>query len=247
MKEIKRIKFLNVPVDIAEKDEVEKIFENIVRQNNEKHQIVLLTIGKLIKAKFSKEYAQILEEASLILPVSRGIIKGVQFHKKGDIPRYNPYEFIIKILSILERFNKEVYILGAKPKILLEAEKNLRVSFPGLKFIGRCSGYFKKAAENDIKTSIRKSAPVLTLGGKGLPGKEKWLYRNMKDFNPGIFLWIDNYLDIFAGKDKNISKKMFNIGLESLTGLFSKPWRIFKIFQFFYFKILVLFYKILGK
>jgi len=246
LKKTTRISFLDVPVDLIEKEYLFEKLDEMVREGN-KHQIVLLNISKLLKAKVNKEYHRFLREASLILPVSKGIIAGIRFQKKGEATRYNPYEIIIKLLSNVESYFKGVYLLGSRIQDLIEAEKNIKGSFPTLKVIGRFSGYFKRKMENDIKTSIRKSAPAVILAGNGVKGKELWLYRNTIDFNPGISLWVDNYLDIFAGKDKNITKRMFNLGLESCTELFVKPWKFLLIFPYIYFKILVLIYKIIQR
>ena len=246
MKRMTRINFLGVPVDIIDNETLTEKIEEMIR-DGKKHQIVLLTINKLLKFKNNIEYQRLLREASLVLPVSRGIISGIKFQKKIEVTRYNPYEFIIKILSLVEKNNKGVYLLGSEIRDLIEAEKNLKASFPTLKIIGRFSGYFKRKMENDIKTSVRKSAPALVLAGKGIKGRELWLFRHINDFNAGIFLWVENYLDIFAGKEKNISKKVFNLGLESLSGLLIKPWKIFLLFPYLYFKTLVIVYKILHK
>ena len=128
----------------------------------------------------------------------------------------------------------------------MEAEKNLKVSFPNIKIIGRFTGFFNKEMEKKIILTIKKSSPALLVVGKGVSGREKWIHRNKNEFNPGVYFWIDNYIEIFSGSEKNISKRMFQLGIESLSGFFRKPWKLFRIFPFLYFKFLVLVYKILG-
>ena len=98
--------------------------------------------------------------------------------------------------------------------------------------------------EKNVVLAIKKSSPALVLAGKGLPGKEKWIFRNKKLFNPGVYLWVDNHIEIFSRKEQRTSKKLFKIGLESMAGFYKKPWKIFRIFIFLYFKFLVLVHKI---
>jgi N-acetylglucosaminyldiphosphoundecaprenol N-acetyl-beta-D-mannosaminyltransferase len=243
--QIKRRRFLGIPVDIADPDSAYKTIEGFLK-DGEKHQIILLTIDKILKARVDPEYNKCVREASLILPVSSGIIRGARFHNKGELFRYNPYEFIIKLFMILEKNERTIYLLGSRKEDLMEAEKNLKVSFPDLKIIGRFAGFFNKEMEKKIVLTIKKSSPALLAVGKGVPGKEKWIHRKKEDFNPGIYVWIDNYIEIFSGSEKNISKPLFRLGLESMSGFFKKPWKIFRIFSFLYFKFLVLMYKILG-
>lgn len=245
MIQIKRRRFLGIPIDIADPESVYKAIEGFL-QDGKKHQIVLLTVDKILRARMDSQYNKCIREASLILPVSSGIVRGAHFHNKGKLTRYNPYEFIIKVFMILEKLEKTVYILGARREDLMEAEKNLKVSFPSLKIIGRFAGFFNKDMEKKIVLTIKKSSPALLVVGKGVPGREKWISKNKEEFNPGIYLWIDNYLEIFSGQEKNISKRLFKLGLENLSGFFRKPWKIFRIFSFLYFKFLVLIYKILG-
>jgi N-acetylglucosaminyldiphosphoundecaprenol N-acetyl-beta-D-mannosaminyltransferase len=242
----KRVSFLNVPVDIVEPDTVLELAENYI-QNGQRKYIAFLTIDKLLQARVDNEYNRYLREAALILPVSLGIVKGLRFHKKGVAARYNPYEMIIRLCMLAEKLNKNVYLLGSHYDDLLEAEKNLKVSFPKIKIIGRCAGYFNQQKESDIIIAVKKSSPSLIFLGKGLPGKEKWISRNAKNMNPGLFVWIENYLEIFSGKEKNASKQLFRMGMESLAGMVYKPWRSFRLFPYLYFKFLVLVFKILGQ
>jgi N-acetylglucosaminyldiphosphoundecaprenol N-acetyl-beta-D-mannosaminyltransferase len=241
----KRISFLNVPVDLVGPDDLYTVIEDYI-QNGQRRYIVLLTLDKLLRARVDAEYNRYVREAALVLPVSLAIVKGIRFQKKGIASRYNPYEFIIRLITIAEKFARNVYILGSRIEDLLETEKNLKVSFPHIRVIGRCAGYFGPEKERDIILAVKKSSPALVLLGKGLPGKEKWLFRNIKSMNPGIFVWIDNYIEIFSGTEKSVSKNMFAMGLESFPSIIARPWQFFKIFPYLYFKILVIIYRIFA-
>jgi N-acetylglucosaminyldiphosphoundecaprenol N-acetyl-beta-D-mannosaminyltransferase len=245
VRRVRRINFLNVPVDIVDTDTVFQVIEDFL-QDTEKHQIVLLNVDKLLKGRIDDEYNRCLREASLVLPVSTGIVRGIRFQKKGEATRYNPYEFIIRLFILIEKLQKTAYLLGSQKEDLMEAEKNLKVSFPDLKVIGRFAGYFKGNMEDNVILTIRKSSPAILFVGRGVPGKEKWVFRNKKNFNPGVYIWIDNYFEIFSGREKNMSKHLFKLGLESMAGFFRKPWKVFRIFIFFYFKLLVLVHRIMG-
>jgi N-acetylglucosaminyldiphosphoundecaprenol N-acetyl-beta-D-mannosaminyltransferase len=242
---VKRVMFLNVPVDAVDQETATETVTECLNDGG-RHHIVFLNVDKILKVRVDNEYLRCLRDATLVLPVSRGIAKGVQFHRRVSLTRFYPYEFIIQLLSIAEKQGKSVYLLGSEQGALIEAEKNLKVSFSKLKIIGRFSGFFKPEQEANILVSIKKSSPSLLILGKGVPGREKWIFKNKDSLKPGIFIWVDNYLDIFAGKEKNIPKRLFKMGLESLTGLTHKPWKLLKVFPYLYFKILVLIHKIMG-
>ncbi len=242
---INRIHFLNIPVDAGKPEAVMNTIEHFLL-DGQGHQIVLLTIRKLLKAKFDPALQRCLRQSSLILPVSKGIIRGAHFQKKPPLSRYNPFEFVIRLLSLAERLDRSVYLLGALTEELEQAEKNLKTSFPELKVVGRYSGYFDKPMEQNVILAIRKSSPAFLLVGKGVRDKDKWIDQNRKSFNPGVFLWIDNCFEIFSGKERNVSKRLFNLGLEHLSGIIRKPWKIFGFLYYLYFKFLVLVFKIRG-
>ena len=242
---LRRTSFLGVPVDGLELEGALKTMESYL-QDAQGHQIVLLTTKKILKARRDLDFLRCLRKSDLVLPVSKGIIKGARFQNKRALNRYNPFEFIIRLLTLAERLDQSIYLLGARKEELEKAEKNLRISFPELKVVGRYAGYFDKSMEKNIVLAIRKASPGFLLVGKGVSDQDNWIARNRQHFNPGVYVWVENCFEIFSGKERNISKQMFRIGLESSADLLRRPWKIFRIFPFLYFKLLVLVYKIRG-
>ena len=242
---LRRISFLKVPVDALDLDQTLKTLESFL-QDAQGHQVVLLTAQKLMKSRRDLEYLRCLRKSDLVLPVSKSIIRGARFQKKRPLHRYNPFEFIIRLLTLAERLDQSIYLLGAKKEDLEQAEKNLKISFPDLKVVGRYSGYFDKKMEKNIVLAIRKASPGFLLVGRGVPDQDKWIARNRQHFNPGVYIWVDNCFDIFSGKERSVSKQAFNMGMESIVDLPRRPWKIFRIFPFLYLKLLVVMYRIRG-
>ena len=238
-----RKKVLGVPVDAVDLDSALKLIE-LYTQDNEKHQISLISVRDILKARRSLEYARMLKESSLVLPTARGVIRAARFLKAGTLTRYRPFEFLIRILTLIERTNKTVYLLGAKKEDVEQAERNLKASFPDLRIVGRFSGFFAKELEKNIILAIRKASPSLLICGTGLRSREKWILRNKKELNPGIYIWADNCFEIFSGKDKQPSKTIFKIGLEQLIHLKKHPLMVFRIVPYLYFIFLLLIYRI---
>ena len=238
-----RKKVLGVPVDAVDLNSVLKLIE-LYTQDNEKHQISLISVRDILRARRDLEYARMLKESSLVLPTARGVISAARFLKAGKLTRFRPFEFLIRILTLIERTNKTAYLLGAKKEDVEQAEKNLKASFPDLRIVGRFSGYFTKEQEKNIILAIRKASPSLLICGTGLRGREKWILRHKKDLNPGIYIWADNCFEIFSGKDKQPSKALFNIGLEKLIHLKKHPLMIFRVIPYLYFIFLLFIYRI---
>lgn len=242
---IKRLNFLGTPVDSSDPDSTREAIEKALK-DVQSFQIVLLTLRKVLKARRNLEMQRCLLRADLILPVSKAIVRGARFQKKTALYRYNPFEFVIRILSIAEELGESVYILGAKKEDLETAERNLKTSFQNLNIVGRYSGYFERDMEKNLILAIRKASPSFLLAGRGVPQQDIWLFHNRQHFNPGVTIWIGECFEIFAGSEKNVSKGMFKLGLESLPEILRKPWKLYRFFPYVYFKLLVLFYRIRG-
>ena len=139
---IERISVIGVPVDICTPDKLEdEILELLLKPGTK--QIVFLNIWDLLKARKRKgDFAECIKSADLILPISKSILKGAKFLKRNIPHRYNPFECVIQILSILDAHFKTLYLFGSNKKTLQQAESNLHDTFTNLRIVGRYVGYY---------------------------------------------------------------------------------------------------------
>ncbi|HUI69457.1 MAG TPA: WecB/TagA/CpsF family glycosyltransferase [Spirochaetia bacterium] len=240
---VKRIKVLDVPVDAIDPDVAGKAIEELL-EDSQANQIVFLSLRGLLRARHDPELMRCLRDAALILPTSLAVVQGASVLGTGKLSLFNPFEFIIRILSVIEKCKGSVYLFGARKSLLETAEVNLLGSFHGIRVVGRFYGFFSRGIEADIVTAIKKSSPSLLLVGTGVPGKERWLLRHKREFNPGISLWADNCFEVFAGTERQVSRRLHAAGLGILSGIGRKPWRLAVIFPYLWYLILLLVYKI---
>ncbi|MGA2973819.1 MAG: WecB/TagA/CpsF family glycosyltransferase [Spirochaetia bacterium] len=240
---VKRIKVLDVPLDSIEPDAVGTAVAQLL-DNGQHNQIVFLSLRGLLRARHDPELMRCLRDAALILPVSLPIVRGARFLRAGTLSLFNTFECTIRVLSAIEKAKGSVYLLGARKEVLEVAEENLKGSFHGIRVVGRFYGFFPKSVENDIVTAIKKSSPFMVLVGSGVPGKDKWILKHRKELNPGISLWGGNCFEVFAGREKQTSRKLHAAGLGALSGIGRRPWRLAAVFPYLYFLILLLGYRI---
>ena len=242
-----RVTFLKVPIDIVAPENLGELIYDLIKENKE-HNIVLLSLWDLLRARRSSEYRTYVTRASLIIPISKSIVSGLKFLTGKKAYRYMPFDFVISMLTNLEKREYSAFFLGGRKKILLKTEKNIRQTFPRLRIVGRCSGYFKKHEEGIIIKAIKKASPSLLLVGKGVRGKERWIAKNHVTLGQqGMRLWCSDIFDVFAEKKKHPSRRTFNAGLEWVGFCFQKPIRFFRIFPYIHYKFLLLAYKIFNK
>ena len=239
----KRITLLNVPLDIVTDDELDERVEAMLA-DGEKHQIVLLSLWDFMRARGGNDRAKAMRTSSLILTSSKMVAMGVKYIRHRNIPRYMPFDFVIRILTILEKRGRSVYLIGARPGSLQTASSNLRGSFPGLYIVGRCAGYFPTSHEENILLAIRKASPTLLLAGNGLPGKERWLLTHRKHFAPGLAMWCGDCLEVFAGKKQKTSRDLWTKGMDFLPEVARKPWRLHRGITYLWYLILLVIHRL---
>ncbi|MCL1815675.1 MAG: WecB/TagA/CpsF family glycosyltransferase [Treponema sp.] len=246
---IERTSLLRVPLDIVPPEQLEDAANRLLKtasEINTGQDIILLSLWDLLQARNHYEYRPFVQRAAMIIPISKSLITGHWFLKKKKIFRYMPFDFVISLLSILEKRGLSIYLLGGRMRSLKRAEKNLRQTFPRLRIVGRFVGNFKHQEEPIILQAIRKASPHLLLVGKGVKGGERWIARNDSLLNNGLRLWCSDLFDVFAERRRRPSRKVFERGFEWLGFCIHGPWRILRIFPYFYYKILLVLYKLFN-
>lgn len=236
---INRISLLGVPVDICTPDNLEiEILELLAKPGTK--QIVFLSVWDLLKARRKGDFSECVKSANLILPISKSILKGAKFLKLPVPERYNPFNAVIQILSILESHYKTLYMFGANKKTLAKAESNVKDTFPRLRLVGRYVGYYPKQMEDDIVQAIYKAQPSLVLLSEGIKDKNCWSYKRRNMFSSSIFLYYKEAFGIFSERIKRVSDKTFNKGHEIWIEVLKNPLKIFLVFPYIYYKLLLL-------
>ena len=209
--------------------------------------IILLSLWDLLRARRNNEYRNYVLNAALVIPISKSLVSGAKFLTGKKVVRYMPFNFVISLLTCLERQEYPLYLLGGKNRIMKKTERNIHSTFPRLKIVGRCGGPIRKQDEPAIIEAIRKVSPSLLLAGKGIRGEELWIARNGSRLNSGFRLWCSDLFDIFAEKKRRPSDLVFDRGLESLGFCMRNPLKFFRIFPYFRYKLLLLVYKIFKR
>lgn len=243
---IERIKILDVPVDICPIEDFDNEILELLAHPGAK-QIVFLNIWGLLKARGRNNFAECVHNADLVIPVSKSILRGAAFLKKNVPVRYNPFTATINLLSVLDSHYKSLYILGGRKKILEKAQNNVRKTFPHLSIVGRYVGYYPKAMEDNIIQAIYKASPSLALISDGIKEKECWSYNRRNRFSNSIFLYYKDALGIFSEHVKRVKESTFERGHEIFHEIFKNPLKLFLIFPFIYYCILLVWYKLFRR
>lgn len=227
VKLITRIKVVGVPLHILREENFERVVEELVAQDALK-QIMLVELWDVLRSFWNRRLRDAMERAALVIPVSRSLVFGAQFQQKRLPTRYHAFPFVIRLLATLESHGRSVYLLGAPASGTAVAERNIRSTFPGLRIVGRYSGFYPAARESDIVTAINKAAPDCVLLGSGLPGKEGWVRARASELRGGMYIWHAQVFDVLAERAHRRPEKALERIPGMVTGLITHPWRIFR-------------------
>jgi N-acetylglucosaminyldiphosphoundecaprenol N-acetyl-beta-D-mannosaminyltransferase len=248
---VERINILKVPLDIVHPEALTgRVYELLAPEQNGRikgKNLILLSLWDLLRARGNNEYRDFVQKASMVIPISKSLIGGARFLTGKTPIRYMPFDFIINLLTILENRELSVYLLGSKARVLKKTEKKIHQTFPKLRIVGRFVGNFRRQDEGAILEAIRKASPSLLLVGQGVHGGERWIVRNTGSLNAGLRLWCSDMFDIFAERKKRPSNATFDRGLEWIGYCCQNPLRLFRLFPYFYYKFLLLAYRIFKK
>jgi N-acetylglucosaminyldiphosphoundecaprenol N-acetyl-beta-D-mannosaminyltransferase len=240
----KRISLLKVPLDIVSPDEFSDIIYELLAPGNSGRNIVLLSLWDLLRARRNNEYRSYVLNAGMVIPISKSLVSGARFLTGKTPYRYMPFNFVVNLLTILEKRELTLYLLGSRSRILQKTEKNIRQTFPHLRIVGRYVGSFRRQDEAGIIEAIHKAAPHLLLAGKGIRGGENWISKNNARLGPGLRLWCSDLFDIFAEKKQRPSEAVFKHGLEGVGYCFRNPLKFFRLLSYFRYKFLLVIYKL---
>ncbi len=239
---LQRITLLKVPLDIVPENQIAQIARQFAETPGHKA-IVFLTYSKFMKARRDAEFLAHLNRAALVIPVSKSLEYGCHFLKLPDPVRHYPFDFAIKFLGALEEKRRTVYLLGEHHEAIQKIAATMRTSFPGLTLVGRHTGHYNRDKEEPILLAIQKATPTILLVGPGIPGREKWAFRQGATLPVNISLHSEETFQIMAGRKKRPSKAAYRKGTYEFPLSLLNPLRLNRIFSYTWFGLHLLLYR----
>lgn len=169
-------------------------------------------------------FCDILNGAALVLPDGAGTVLGAKLLGTPLKEKVAGIDFATKLLGLLEKDQKSLYLLGGKPGIGALAAKKMLALHPGLNICGIADGYFKDEAP--VIEAINRAKPDVLFVCLGAPKQEKFMHAHQSELNVRLMLGLGGSLDGFAGTVKRAPQWMIRLQLEWLYRLIREPKRI---------------------
>ncbi|MFW6337494.1 MAG: WecB/TagA/CpsF family glycosyltransferase [Alkalispirochaetaceae bacterium] len=240
---IERARVIGIPIDNIRYEDLSEAVDYMTRRKTPS-QIAFVRSWDVLRARHSREYREALEQCALVVPVAKGLVRSARFLGFGDVVRHLPFQFVVRLLSVLEEKGGSVFLLGSSPSRLSTVEQNIRETFPRVRVVGRHEGGFSEGAGKNILLAVRKADPSLLLTGRGIRRGDLWLYFVRRQLPGTIALWSGETFDIMCGRRRPASQRAFVKGREDLALLFRRPWRMLRFFGYLWFGALLIFYRL---
>lgn len=240
---VERARVVGIPVDNIDYDDLSEAVDYMLKRSGPS-QIAFVRTWDILRARHSRRYREALEECALVVPVSRGVAAGARFLRFPSVSRHQPFQFVVRLLSVLEEKGGSVFLLGSSPSRLYKSEQNLRETFPQVRIVGRHEGGFSEPAGKNILLAVRKAAPSLLLAGRGIKKGDLWLHSVRRQLPATIALWSEETFDIMCGRRRPSSSRLGGRIREELITLIKKPWRLLRILGYLELLLLLLFYRL---
>ena len=234
-----REEILGIPLDNVTRDEAVAVIMDLIEKKNGPQHIFFLDPEKLMRIRSRKKLKFIVEDARMILADGAGLLWGSEKLGHPLKERIPMIAFLMDVIRLSVKKDFTIYLLGSRSEHLEKVFMNLQKSFPGVRIIGRQSGYFNPARESLIKESLRKSAPDLIFLGMGFPLQEKWFRENKAHLSNAVVVGVDGAFDILSGKIKKGPDWAQTRGLIWLWRSVSRPWNVLRFYRMlsYYIKI----------
>jgi N-acetylglucosaminyldiphosphoundecaprenol N-acetyl-beta-D-mannosaminyltransferase len=202
------------------------------------HLVVTLGVEMVMRSDNDREFIDIVNNASLVVPDSVGILWAGRRAGCKLSERVPGIDILTGAASQSERYKWNVFFLGAKPGVAEKAAENIKKDYPDFRIVGTHHGFFDN--DEEIIEKIKSADTNILFVALGSPYQEKWFEKNRKRFGNIIALGVGGSFDVISGTVKRAPVFMRKLGLEWFYRLVTQPSRLVRMLALPRFAIRVL-------
>jgi N-acetylglucosaminyldiphosphoundecaprenol N-acetyl-beta-D-mannosaminyltransferase len=223
--ERKRVRILDIPVDMVSYTEATEIFGELMR--GEGCSLIVTPNSEILwNASKDAELKAIISDAALVIPDGIGLVYASRILGSPLAERVTGIDFLDAALHLLAASGESVYLLGSAPGVAEKAAERMRERHPGLIVSGARHGYYKPDEEPVIVGEINGSGAAFLCAALGSPKQERFMHVHAKELRVRAAIGVGGSLDVWAGEQKRAPAFFRDHGLEWLYRLARQPARI---------------------
>ncbi|MGB8698691.1 MAG: WecB/TagA/CpsF family glycosyltransferase [Thermosynechococcaceae cyanobacterium] len=214
---------LGFPVHLIP-DYVDWLSGRVARQQGT--HVVTLNAEMTMQAEQDPLLADIIHQASLVIPDGAGIVLYLQLHGQS-VRRCPGIELSERLLqySTQQPAPWSVFFYGGAPEVAEAAAHRLQTRIPGLNIVGTQNGYLSDSEMPTFLAHLCALNPQIIYVGLGVPRQEYWIAQHRHLLPNAIWIGVGGSFDIWAERKKRAPGWLRNNHLEWVYRLYQEPWR----------------------
>ncbi len=224
---VEKASFFKVRVDKVSMEDTLEHCEEYIR-SGVPHQIVVVNVAKLVKAKTDTQLRRIINNADLVGADGMPLVWLSRYMKDPIPSRVNGTDLMGKLVERAAERGHSIYFLGAKQEVVRTVVDKYKAQYPELKVAGYRDGYFTEEEEPQVAEEIRESGADIIFLAFGSPKKEKFVSKWLYKMNVPVVHGVGGSFDVVAGITKRAPLWMQNWGLEWFFRFTQEPGRMWK-------------------
>ena len=240
---IKKINFLDIPLDILSMEEtVNKIDEAII-SNKQVHHCVI-NAGKVVKIQNDEILKESVINSDIVNADGMSIVWAVRFLGYKIQERVTGIDLMGNLIRLAHEKNYSCFFLGAKKEVVENVVSYYSVKYSKKIIAGFRDGYFDEKDEKNIIKKIKESDAEFLFVAITSPKKEIFLnkYKNeLKNIN--LIMGVGGSFDVIAGTIRRAPEYIQDLGLEWFYRFIQEPKRMWRRYLIGNFKFVILIFK----
>jgi N-acetylglucosaminyldiphosphoundecaprenol N-acetyl-beta-D-mannosaminyltransferase len=225
--ENRRLKILDIWVDPLSRDEALEKVKLFLDRGTRPHAVFASNPEKNFSVPADAALYEVYRSADILLPDGIGMVLAARVLYGKRCSRIPGSEFIFDICRLAAREGHGVFVYGAREDVNAGASRILEERFPGLKVVGRASGYVRDEEMDGLIRKINDSGAKVLFIALGSPKQEKWFSTHKDSLrNVRVCQGIGGTLDTITGRVKRAPEIWCRYNAEWLYRLLSEPKRI---------------------
>jgi N-acetylglucosaminyldiphosphoundecaprenol N-acetyl-beta-D-mannosaminyltransferase len=188
--------------------------------------IGVVNAAKIVKLGHDELLRDSLLACDVLLADGQSVVWASRLLGRALPERVAGIDLFERLLALADEQRRSVYLLGARPDVLLAMREQISRRFPKLTIAGWRDGYFGTGQAQTVADAIRQSGADMLFLGMPSPKKEIFLGTYGDDLGVPVLHGVGGSFDILAGITKRAPVRWQRMGLEWLYRLLQEPRRL---------------------
>lgn len=224
---MERITLLDTSVDNLTMQETVDIVDEYIQKNKPLH-LMGVNADKINTLHKNGRLKNIVNGCGIINADGISVVWASKKLHKPLKERVAGIDLMQELLTLAEKKNYSVYLLGAKEQVVVQTAARIKEKHPEINIVGYHDGYFSEEDWPQLAEELKKSKAQIVFVGITSPLKEYLVEYFQEQKLNCVFMGVGGSFDVISGNIPRAPKWIQNIGMEWMFRVLQEPGRLWK-------------------